>query len=71
MFVTILKRRFSQVYKRKDISTRYAVYDELIKEYSHTGNNLNTLTMKNFLLQIDPRVSRQHNYISKLSQILK
>ncbi len=67
MFSLVLKARFSQVYKKKDFSAKYVVYDDLIKNYNISGVNLDTSTMKKFLFEATPKVSRQHNYTSKLS----
>lgn len=72
MLRSTLKTFFSQTYnKNKELSSKYSAYDELIKEYERSGNNIDPSVMKKFLYQAHPKVSRQQNYISKISHILK
>jgi hypothetical protein len=71
MFRIILQSNKAQFTFRKDLSSKYAIYDDVIKEYRDVGNEINTSLMRKFILSANPKVSRQQNYMPKIAHILK
>lgn len=56
---------------KKDMPLKYSIYDEIIQEYAKVGNNINTELVKKFVLAANPKISRQQNYMPKITNILK
>lgn len=56
---------------KKELQAKYAIYDETIKEYSRVGNDISTDLIKSFVINANPKISRQQNYMPKVSNMLK